>query len=114
MTNDDLNKYDWAEMSEEELIEAIREQNKADLRTATVRTAVPSAWVAVALWALGRAGIEISSEELPTLIAALAGVTTFVYRVARALESALADTRFAWVPRLLLGSKKKPSFYIED
>lgn len=113
MTNEDLNK-DWDNLSEEEVIAEIKAQNKKDVRTATVRTAVPSVWVAVVLWGLSKAGVEVSSEELPEIIAATAGVTTVLYRFARGLENALADTSFAWVPRVLLGSKKKPSFYVED
>jgi hypothetical protein len=94
------------EFNADEIRVELAAQDKKDLNTATVRTALPTAWTAVALWAINRWGIDLTLDDLYTLAPVALVVGGIVYRLARFLE-----VRFPLLGHILLGSANQPAFY---
>lgn len=77
----------------------------SDTATATVRTAVPTAWATVIAWAVGRFGLDLSGAEWQVLCLALPVIGGVFYRLARVVEA-----RWPVAGYVLFGSPRTPAY----
>lgn len=77
----------------------------SDKSTALIRTAVPSAWASVIVWAVGHFGLDLSDQAWQAVVLLLPVVTGILYRAAREIE-----VRWPTVGRVLLGSSRQPVY----
>lgn len=73
--------------------------------TATIRTAVPTAWTTVLVWLIARLGWDMTEQDWQVLLLVMPALVGVGYRLARVIEA-----RFPHVGMILFGSAKTPSY----
>lgn len=76
-----------------------------DTTTATIRTAVPTAWATVLVWLIARLGWSPTDADWQVIMLAMPAVVGIVYRLGRIIE-----VRWPLVGHILFGSGKTPSY----
>ena len=77
----------------------------SDVRTATIRTAVPTAWTTLAAWAVARFGFELSDADWQALLLVMPVLAGVGYRLLRVLED-----RWPSLGYVLFGSVRTPHY----
>lgn len=77
----------------------------SDKQTATIRTAMPAAWVSVILWLVDRSGVNLSERDWEVVLVVAPIATGVLYRLAREIEG-----RWPMVGRVIFGSAKTPHY----
>lgn len=73
--------------------------------TATIRTAVPSAWATLLVWLIARAGWTLEEADWQVLFVVMPVVLGVFYRLARVVEA-----RWPMIGHVLFGSSKTPNY----
>ena len=77
----------------------------SDVRTATIRTAVPTAWTTLVAWAVARFGLDLSDADWQVLLLVMPVLAGVGYRLLRVLEARWPSLGF-----VLFGSVQTPHY----
>lgn len=72
---------------------------------ATLRTALPAAWVTVITYAAAKFGFDLSDQDMTVLLLVIPVVLPIFYRLAREIE-----VRYPTIGRIIFGSIKTPTY----
>lgn len=72
---------------------------------ATVRTALPAAWVTILTYLAAKFGLNLGDDDMAVLLLIVPVVLPIFYRLAREIE-----IRYPAVGRIIFGTNKTPSY----
>ena len=76
-----------------------------DVRTATIRTTVPTIWTTLVAWAVARFGLNLSDADWQVLLLVLPFLAGLGYRLLRVVEARWPKLGF-----ILFGSAQTPHY----
>jgi hypothetical protein len=77
----------------------------SDMRTATIRTTVPTIWTTLVAWAVARFGFDLSDADWQVLLLVLPFLAGIGYRLLRVVEA-----RWPKLGYILFGSARLPHY----
>jgi hypothetical protein len=77
----------------------------SEMQTATMRTALPSAWATLIVWLVAKFGLDLSDDDWQVLFVVFPVIAGVAYRLGREVEA-----RFPTVGRVLFGSSRQPVY----
>ena len=77
----------------------------SDVRTATIRTTVPTIWTTLLVWIVARFGLDLSEQDWQVLLLVLPFLAGIGYRLLRVVEA-----RWPKLGYILFGSARLPHY----
>lgn len=81
----------------------------SDVRTATIRTTVPTIWTTLLVWLVARFGLDLSEQDWQMLLLVLPILAGVGYRLLRVVEARWPKLGF-----VLFGSARLPHYDAVD